>query len=294
MGYMPFESEALPNPPTVEDPTLEVDEPDLTPEAEIEQMLFEDESRLGDVYRLHTLDGLSPSAVAAKLNIATPGFVYSYRATIDALRDAKYPGGPTNQRGVRSAIRSLRKRNRSALSPETVAILTKRLEEISALIELSHDDDAPVEHLSDQEANSNDLNSLVSVPGIYAFSYGWYLEHPVDEKFNTTLMKIGRADDMGRRIRDHQAGARAHIPEPLVVVRAYRSNGHDLAELERLFHRLLRTAGHDNPRRSIANRRNEVGKEWFLTNEQFLDAIASTLNLRTEYTGQSDFIELEG
>lgn len=267
---------------------------ELTPEEELDEMLFEDESRLGDVYRLQVRQGMSAAEIAHELNVATVGFVYSYRATIDAVREGNYPDGPTRRVSVRSALRSLLKRNKTALSREASAILASRVREVSALIEEDNNtEQAEASRLTNEDEPTSAIEALQEVPGIYAFSYGWYLEHPVDEEFNTTLMKVGRADNMGRRISEHQAGARAHIPEPLVVVRAYRANGHDLLELEKTFHRLLSTAGHDNPRRSIGNKRNEVGREWFQTNEQFLDAVASALNLRTEYSGQSDFLTNE-
>lgn len=263
----------------------------LTPVEELREMLHEDESRLGDVYRLSVVQGKSAAEVANELNVSTQGFVYSYRATIDAVLNGEYPAGPTRRVGVRSALRSLLRRNRSALSPDAVKLLTARVNQISALVQEDASGEAASRTDAEPEEDAPTLAGLDGIPGIYAFSYGWYLEHPVDERFNSTLIKVGRAEDLGRRIREHRAGARAHIPEPLVVVRAYGSNGHDLASLERDFHRLLSTAGHDNPRRLIVSHRNEVGREWFLTNEQFLDAVASALNLRTEYTGQSDFLE---
>ena len=81
------------------------------------------------------------------------------------------------------------------------------------------------------------------------------------------------------------------MPEPLVVVRAYSASpDQDLKRLEDTFHALLRTAGHANPRRPEL-RRNEVGREWFMTNEAFLDTIASALGLRTAYMGTSPFVE---
>lgn len=43
----------------------------LTARQEIERLLEDDQSRLGDVYRLHVLDGLSPQEVADRLNIGS-------------------------------------------------------------------------------------------------------------------------------------------------------------------------------------------------------------------------------
>jgi hypothetical protein len=78
------------------------------------------------------------------------------------------------------------------------------------------------------------------------------------------------------------------MPEPLVLIRAYATGDRDPAVVERRFHKLLETAGHENPRRSGSSSR-EVGREWFLTTEDFLDEIAETLELRTLYIGQSEF-----
>ncbi|GAA5202191.1 GIY-YIG nuclease family protein [Microbacterium jejuense] len=267
----------------------DIEERPLEPLDEIRQLLFEDQSRLGDVYRLHVVDGHSPQEVADRLNIGTPNFVYSYRAYVDAILSGKVSSGAQLRRQTASALRSLIRRNRSALSTEALRILNANL----ALAEqptVSDEalDEAPSEAVQDEETRAV-TDALERTPGIYAFSYGWYLENPVDNKANT-LIKIGKSENVGERIRQHRVGARAHIPEPLVVVRVYGIGDRDLDQTERDFHRLLSTAGHDNPRRIVAQR-SEVGKEWFLTNEAFLDAIASALGLRTEYIGRSEFVE---
>src|SRR5699024_11359783 len=56
---------------------------------------------------------------------------------------------------------------------------------------------------------------------IYAFSYGWYLESPVDPKNENTLIKVGYATNIWARLQQHQAGAMTHMPEPLVVLRVF-------------------------------------------------------------------------
>lgn len=49
-----------------------------------------------------------------------------------------------------------------------------------------------------------------------------------------------------------------------------------------MFHELLDAAGHENTRREKrARNKNEVGKEWFITNTTFLDKIAKALQVRT-------------
>ncbi len=259
----------------------------LDPLGEIRQLLSEDQSRLGDVYRLHVVEGLSPQEVADQLNVETSTFVYSYRAHVDAILTGTVSNGARLRSQTASTIRSLIRRNSPALSIEALRILNAHLataEQSTTATDSNTDRNTEI----DDDQNLP-IGSLEGKAGIYAFSYGWYLEHPADERSNT-LIKIGRAEDVGQRIRQHKAGARTHIPEPLVVVRVFSIGNRNLEQTERDFHRLLSTAGHDNPRRIVAQR-NEVGKEWFLTNVAFLDAIATALGLRTEFIGQSDFVD---
>jgi hypothetical protein len=115
---------------------------------------------------------------------------------------------------------------------------------------------------------------------------GWYLERPVDESRGFTLIKVGFADNIADRIKQHTSGARAHMPEALVLLRAYQCD--NPRQSEQTFHKLLETARHENPRRSVS-RRSEIGREWFLTSEDFLDSVADALKLRTLYIGQSEF-----
>lgn len=266
-------------------------EPALTARQELEKLVEEDQSRLGDVYRLHVLDGLAPQEVADRLNIETVGFVYGYRSRIDAILDGKVTTGVTLQTQVTAAVRSFVKRNRGQVSAAAAQLLVGHLALAEqALAELTSSETAVEEPQRDDDAGV-DAGYLDGKPGIYAFSYGWYLEKPVDEKSGNTLIKVGQTFDVGLRIRQHRGGARAHMPEPLAVVRVYSVGAHDPIDIEKKFHRLLTTAGHNNPRRVSTRRANEVGQEWFLTNEAFLDAIASVLGLRTEYIGRSAFVE---
>lgn len=139
-----------------------------------------------------------------------------------------------------------------------------------------------------ERSASATLSGLESVLGISAFSYGRYLESPIDPERGTTLIKVGRAADVGVRIRQYTADVRTHMPEPLALIRVYSARDRDLLEVERALHNLLATAGRANLRRTML-RRTEVGQEWFLTNEDFFDAVATALKLRTEYTGRSEF-----
>lgn len=259
--------------------------PALTPREELAEFISQQEGRIGDVFNL-TQEGLDARAIADRLNVETPGFVYQYQAHIDAALDGKNPTGPTMLKAVASALNGLLKRGRGVLTPAAIELLTAhRGSVLRAIVDLDPEDEAQAEAQA-EDNEQKELRALLEVPGIYAFSYGWYLERPLDAESENTLIKVGRAKDVARRIEEHRRGARAHIPEPLVTIRAYAAENLDLEGVERTFQRLLETAGHINPRREPTRRgsRNEVGEEWYLTNREFLDAIASALNLRTIYS----------
>ena len=261
----------------------------VTVEDEIRALLRDDPSRLGDVFRGRD-EGLTAQQIADRHNVSTPGFVYSYDAYIAAALEGRLSSSSWVLKATSSSLRSLCRRARGVVSADALALLQARLAQAeSALGEGGGAESDSVEEASDSETLAV-AGRTADVPGIYAFSYGWYLESPVDSVRGNTLIKVGRAENVGRRIADHrQAAIRTHMPEPLALVRVYSAHGQDLAEVEAKFHRLLSTAGHDNPRRTQVGRRGDVGREWFLTNEAFLDACADACGLKTEYIGGSDF-----
>ncbi|WP_179275449.1 GIY-YIG nuclease family protein [Rhodococcoides fascians] len=258
--------------------------PEPAPREELADFISQQEGRIGDVFNL-TQEGLDARAIADRLNVETQGFVYQYQAHIDAALYGKVPTGPTMLKAVASALNGLLKRGRGVLSPAAFELLAAhRASVLNAIVALDPEDEAQAEAQA-EDNEQKELGALLEVPGIYAFSYGWYLERPLDAQSENTLIKVGRAKDVARRIEDHRRGARAHIPEPLVTIRAYATDDRDLEWVEKTFQRLLETAGHINPRREPTRKgsRNEVGEEWYLTNREFLDAIASALSLRTIY-----------
>lgn len=268
--------------------TFSVGEPSLvSPRAELEELLEANEGRLGDVYRL-SQEGLTAEQIADRLNVATIGFVYSNRYQVQAILDGKLTPSLVMRGQATSAINGLIKRGRSTLSPDALLLLqTNR----AALAYDSSESD-PVaqaaEEIEEEREATNTLASLEGIPGIYAFSYGWYLESPVDAEHGNTLIKVGKADDVATRIRQHTQGARTHMPEPLALIRVYATNARDPLAIEKSFHEIISSAGHSNPRR-IGKASREVGREWFLTNENLLDAVAKALDLRTLYIGRSEF-----
>jgi hypothetical protein len=261
----------------------------LSPRDEIGELIGMNEGRLGDVYRLG-LEGLEPAEIAERLNVATPNFVYTYRYQIDAALDGKPTSGSVLRRQALSALNSLMKRGRNVLSPEAHKLLQSNAAAVEAAGLVEDPAEAARADIDEAISAAETLEDLRGERGIYAFSYGWYLESPIDPEGGRTLIKVGRAEDVETRIRQHTSGARTHIPEPLALVRVYSARNRDLAEIERNFHDLLESAGHANPRRN-GKSRSEVGKEWFLTNENFLDTVAKVMGLTTLYIGQSEFVD---
>jgi hypothetical protein len=257
----------------------------VSPRAEIERLLEADETRLGDVYRMRK-EGLTALEIKDRVGVNSQGFVYSYQRIIDSALDGTPVNGPVARRQVLAALKSLIKRARVfPTSAEGVRLLTANRAAVEAAG--AAEDEAVEAEAQESEAAEakRTLADLSGVEGIYAFSYGWYLEHPADEERDTTFIKVGKARDVGVRIRQHISGARAHMPEPLALVRVYSTRGHDIDSDERIFHRLLTAAGHENPRRV----RREVGTEWFLTNTTFLDEVARAIGLEVVFEGQSEF-----
>jgi len=263
------------------------DDAPLTPRDEIRRLIAGHEGRIGDVFRLSE-EGLSPEQIAERLNVATQNFVYTYRYQIDAALDGKPTSGSVLRRQAVSALNSLIKKSRGVLSPEALKLLQNNRAAVEAA-GLEGDPSAQAEaDMQEEHSATHTLASLAGVAGIYAFSYGWYLESQVDPDRGNTLIKVGQALDVAGRIRQHTSGARTHMPEPLALIRVYSTGNRAPLEVEKTFHDLLDSAGHVNPRRTGLSSR-EVGKEWFLTNEDFLDSIAKALNLRTLYIGRSEF-----
>lgn len=137
----------------------------LAPLQEIRQLLYEDQSRLGDVYRLHIDERLSPQEVADRLNIETPNFVYSYRAYIEAILNGKVSTGAQLRRQTASALRSLIKRNKTALSIEALKILNTHLAVAEQAVT---SDDGADESLSEAEQDEENRAATGALEGKWA------------------------------------------------------------------------------------------------------------------------------
>ncbi len=111
----------------------------------------------------------------------------------------------------------------------------------------------------------------LSIPGVYAYSLPWIIKNPNED--GNILIKVGR----GERVLDRfvaQACA-TEAPEKMVLLAVWATE--QPMETERTFHNLLVKAGH---------RRSTGGREWFVTNLDYLQAIGEALTLKTAFLNE--------
>jgi hypothetical protein len=262
------------------DPAQRAVKLDLSPlvRSELERMLAEDDSLLGEIYR-RTQAGESPEQIRVARGAQRPNFVWNYLRSIRALLDGDLPTAPSVARATARGFRSILKNK--TLSVETRSVLESRLlllEERAA--------DLGARKVEDEQARgATSAAEENAIPGVYVYALPHYVRHPYDEESGHTLLKVGRADrSVIRRFRE-QTRTTA-LPEDPVLLRVYPCEEDDSIQLERKFHGLLEAADHDRSKARTG------GTEWFLTSLRFLDEVATTLGLQVrEITELADVLE---
>ena len=231
--------------------------------AEVEQILAEDATVLGQVWRYEE-EGLSAQEMAAREGTSGTGFVSNYRSLIRALRDDDVPTSPTLSLQAARRVRSWLKK--TALSPELRAELvdlesrlTSRAEDPAAQ---SREVEAAVEQTKSAEASGQ--------PGIYVYTLPHYLRYPFDPDSGRTLLKVGHSAT-DAYYRAGSQGRLTALPEDPILLRIYPVAESGAAEKD--FHAWLRDADH------AGNRSRRGGSEWFVTSTKFLDRIARSKGL---------------
>lgn len=230
---------------------------------EVKEALDKDNSRLGEVWKLEK-EGKSAIEIAEKLNVSTPGFVYTQRRHIKAILEGNLPDTPTTATQCGRALRGFL-RHKDAFSEETIQTLEERAKECDRW---ATDPQALEEE--NEEVEKETVQALKSdVAGIYVYTYPHYDRYPVipgeDDIESRTYLKIGMTSaDASTRVNQQSTG----MPESPKILQIWLvENESEIKEVEEKIHKHLRTIGHGGE-----NKR----KEWFLTNEQ---SVASTANL---------------
>ena len=255
-----------------------------TPEAggdtyreEVERALSEDETRLGEVWRLSRED-LKPKEIAEKLNVASSEFVYNQRRNIKAIVEGILPDSPRPAEQCGSTLRGFINNHRASFSDATVSELQDRAKECARRA------NDPVRREVEKQKLERQTSAAekAEISGIYVYALPHYLRYPVetsenDETDDRTYLKVGRSENDAIKRFQQQRGSTA-LPEPPILLRIYvGSNGIDIAEVERKIHRHLAAADH------VRNSERGAGQEWFLTHLKLLDSTAELLGLKTRF-----------
>ena len=251
---------------------------------EVRAALDNDASRLGQVWRRKDE---SPKQIAEDLGVATAGFVYNQRAVIDAIVEGEIPDSPSRARQVRDGIRGLVRRDDGRhLSESTIQTLEGR----ATACDKAANDPERIQY----EQRAQDRQTVEAegkdIPGIYVYTYPHYITHPVLGRQDhegtrsisnpRTYMKIGKSGrNVAERLANQMRGTA--VPEEPVLLRIYACDEVSINDVEKRLHDHLRSADHGR------TRMKGLGKEWFLTHLDFVDATAHLLGLKTEYEAKN-------
>ena len=249
------------------------DKPSEEVAEDLRLMLEEDESRLGEVYRL-LADGLSAQDIAAELGVSTHNFVSNYSSMIDALLEGNFPKGPSLLSQTAAKIRSILKND--DLSDDTRDYLQRQLVVMTGLIE---DPELARASIEQAQARTEEAESS-GIVGVYVYVLPHYLRHPTDVDSGRTLFKVGHSNsDVIRRFRDQKRTTA--LPEEPILMRIYETADKDSHAIEQKFHKAITSAGHHQSASPTA------GREWFETHLEFLDHLASLADLNIQVVAES-------
>lgn len=242
--------------------------------AELVAALLEDESRLGEVYRL-LREGLSAEEMATRMGIATAGLTAGYQQQLEAILEGRLP---TSSHLAQHAAGRLRKwqRQKTWTPParDHLETLLSGLENIATDVNL-------VERERHEAAKRTSEAERLGLAGIYVYSLPHYLRYPWDPDTGRTLFKVGHSTIDVFSGDDGQARA-ISLPEDPILMRVYVTGTKPADEEEHNFREWMEAAGHGRSRSNKGNR------DWFLTTTKFLDRVAMQRGLEITVVSDMD------
>ena len=244
---------------------------------EVRKALEKDDTRLGDVWRL-AQEGKSSDDIAKELGHTDkkPQFVDRTKECIQAIEKGVLPFAAWMAEYCGRVLGSFIERHREDFSAETNQELEKRAAEC--------DRRANNRQVVQKSTNSKRKTSQAEVAleksdiaGIYVYTYPKYYYHPDVQEMNDTdariRLKIGMSEkDTFKRVMQQKTG----MPERPMILQIWEvENDSDLREIEKKIHEHLRKAGHGD--------HSNEGREWFLTNEQFVASTANLIGLKLHH-----------
>jgi len=238
---------------------------------EIAAALHNNEGRLGKVFALLEVGKTTNRELVEGGAAANQGAAANLRVTVKAVLNGVLPKGPSVAAQSRRSIGGLLRDN-----PGLSSAAREHLEQLCDQLEvITTDSKAIEEEDKDLERASKELEkSLEALPGVYVYtlpSFYRAVQKTDPERF---WFKVGKTDRVaGVRIGEQMRAT--GLPEDPWIARVYRHSSSTPKELETELHRLLEAAGHSR----AAGKHS--GRDWYATNLEFLDAIATALGCET-------------
>ena len=243
----------------------------MTPELhqELTQALRSNDGQLGKVFALLESGSVTNRELVDGFAAANQGAAANLRVTVKAVLEGVFPSGPTVAAQSRRSIGGLIRDN-----PGLSETARAYLEGLRTKLEVIATDSAAIE-LEDRvlEVRSKDLElSLEKMAGVYVFTLPSFYRSVQKTDPERFWFKIGKTErNSGTRVREIMGSSKTGWPEDPVILRVYSHPVRTPKEIETEFHKLLISAGHY---RAVGE---QTGQDWFATNLDFLNAIASAL-----------------
>jgi hypothetical protein len=238
-------------------------------ETELRDALTANSGNLGRVYLLLEEGKTSNRELVEGGAAANSGAASNTRSMVSALLEGIIPAGPSLAAAAGRTVGGLLRTNPD-LSDEARQYLTGLRAELD-----EHGRDSEAVEREDRELDraSEDLEQTIeNLAGVYVYTFPTYFRSVQKTDPERFLFKIGMTERYSKiRIREQQRAT--NMPEDPWTLRVYRSAALTPTELEARFHSILDAAGHGRSSGKSA------GKEWFYTNLEFLDGVATLLGL---------------
>ena len=238
---------------------------------EVQNALRNNDGNLGVVFRLLESGLNSPSEMVAEGGIANTGHASNLIRYIKTILEGDIPTSPTRSEAAGRTIGGLiRSFEFSAESRLYLQDLRSELDEYATNASAVQIENAQLEKQSETLATVAEQTG-----GVYVYSFPAYIRTPAKTDPDRYWLKVGMTERIVEmRIADQTRSTA--MPEDPLILRVYRSGSLSNADLEKKFHRILQSAGHNR------TEAKHGGKEWYATNLDFLDEIAETLELEIQ------------
>jgi T5orf172 domain len=240
-----------------------------TVEAELREVIAANPGNMGQVYALLEEVKTSNAELVEAGAVANTGAASNLKIVINAILTGQCPTSPSLAAQAGRTIGGILRNNESLSDNGRTYLLGLR----SEFDDYSQNNEAVEREVRELDKASEDLErSIENLDGVYVYTYPTYLRTVQMSDPERFLFKVGKTEQFSSvRIKGQQRAT--NMPEDPCTQRVYRSSSMTPHEIESRFHMMLVAAGHG---RSMGKR---AGKEWFFTNLEYLDAIATMLGL---------------